>query len=251
MNRKRQSGHVPRVYLEQPLTAGTQIELTGDRFHHLRNVLRLNVDDPVILFDGTGGEFPAHVTRLERRALNLACGDRREPGREPRLRITLGQAVARGDRMDYAIAKAVELGATRIQPLVTERTKVRLDNERGPKKQTHWRRVAIAAAEQSGRTRVPDVPTPHPLTTWLADPPAGKSVVLDPGAAQPLGGLDAPGEDGVTLLVGPESGLSEDETARAHAAGFVSAGLGPRVLRTETAGVACLTTMQALWGDLS
>lgn len=250
MSRKREAGHVPRVYLDQPLGAGASIELSGDRFHHLRNVLRLGVDDPLVLFNGTGGEYPAHITRLERRSLRLECGQPHEPARESPLQVVLGQAVARGDRMDYATAKAVELGVATIQPLLTERAKLRLDGDRSEKKQAHWQRVAIAAAEQSGRTVVPEVRSPARLNGWLATPPAGTRLVLDPGTAPPLGSLPAPADPDVALLVGPESGLTSDEVTRAHTAGFTSTGLGPRVLRTETAGVAALAALQMLWGDL-
>lgn len=251
MSKKRDSGHVPRVYLEQALAAGTTFELTGDRFHHLRNVLRLGVDDTLILFNGSGGEFPAHITRMERRALTIECGQLQDPARESRLRIVLGQGVARGDRMDYAIAKAVELGASAIQPLITQRGKVRMDSARSDKKQAHWQRVAIAAAEQSGRTLLPAMPPPCALTDWLATTTAEQRLVLDPESRQTLGGLQTPDDNTLTLLIGPESGLSHEEIEAANANGFTSIGLGPRVLRTETAGVASLAAIQTLWGDLS
>lgn len=246
----RTTGHVPRVYLDQALDEGTTLELTGDRFHHLRNVLKLGTGDPLVLFNGSGGEFSAHITRLERRSLRLECGPHHEPARESPLRIVLGQGLARGDRMDYAIAKAVELGVAAVQPLLTERGKVRLDGDRSDKKQAHWQRVAIAAAEQSGRTVVPEVRTPARLGDWLEAPPAGARLVLDPSTAQSPGRLSPLPDPDLALLVGPESGLTADEIAHANKAGFASINLGPRVLRTETAGVAALAALQALWGDL-
>lgn len=251
MSDKQPPGHIPRVYLDQVLTPGTTFELTGDRFHHLRNVLRLGVDDPLVLFNGQGGEFPAHITHMARRVLTIECGQQHEPARESGLRIVLGQGVARGDRMDYAIAKAVELGVTTIQPLITQRGKVRMDHERSDKKQAHWRRVAIAAAEQSGRTRLPAIPAPCTLAEWLPATTAAQRLVLDPQSGQTLGQHSAPCDDSLAMLVGPESGLSRDEIEHAKAAGFASLSLGPRVLRTETAGVAALAAMQTLWGDLS
>lgn len=250
MSRTRTTGHVPRVFLDQPLEAGTRIELSGDRFHHLRNVLRVTVDDPLLLFNGGGSEFPARITGLERRSLTLECGAPHEPAREPPLRIVLGQAAARGDRMDYAIGKAVELGVTAIQPLLTERATLRLNQERSHKKQAHWRRLAISAAEQSGRTVVPTILPPQDLPEWLPSMANGKRLVLDPAQGAPLGRITPPDTPDVALLVGPESGLTQEEIALANAAGFTSTKLGPRTLRTETAGVACLAAIQTLWGDL-
>lgn len=250
MSRKQNSGHVPRVYLEQPLAAGAQLELSGDRFHHLHNVLRLGVGASLVVFNGNGGEFSAHLVHLARRGLTLECGPRQDPVRESSLHIVLGQATARGDRMDYAIAKAVELGVVVIQPLLTERAKVRLNHERSHKKQTHWQRVAVSAAEQCGRTVVPEIREPCRLTEWLDHPPAATGLVLDPDSTRSLAGAGTPSTSDIALLVGPESGLTASEVEQANNAGFASINLGPRVLRTETAGIACLAAMQTLWGDL-
>lgn len=245
----RTGGHIPRLFVDTALAPGVPICVEGDKAHHLRNVLRLKSGDPVIVFDGRGGEFPGRLEEIGRDSAVIMPGERTDPGREPDRRLFLAQAVARGDRMDYAIAKAVELGVAGVQPLLTARTKVRLTGERASKKQAHWQRVAQAAAEQSGRETVPRVAVPQALAKWLAAPPSGLRLVLDPGAQAGLRRL--PSFDGdVVVLVGPESGLSDKELRLANDAGFSGVRLGPRVLRTETAGVACLAAIQALWGDL-
>jgi len=247
MARQRPARHVPRVHVTQPLQAGEDIELPADKGHHLRNVLRARPGDPLVLFDGHGGEWRAVVAAVDKRRVTAHVEAHVETGRESPLRLTLAQGVARGDRMDFAIAKAVELGVTAIQPLFTERGKVRLKGERLTRKSEHWRRVAISAAEQSGRERVPAIAEPQRLDDWLSTT-TGDGVVLAPGAGRGLS--DLPARDTATLLVGPESGLSEAEIERAVEAGLARIDLGPRTLRTETAGIAALAALQTIWGDL-
>lgn len=244
---RREAGHIPRIYVPEPLHADGEIRIEGDKAHHLRNVLRLQSGDAAILFDGGGGEYEARVTAVERGAIALAVSARREARRESPLRLELAQAIARGDRMDFAVAKAVELGVNAIQPLFAARGKVKLDGARRQKKLDHWRRIAIGAAEQSGRECVSEVREPRPLTDWLPEAAPGTRLMLDPDAKTPP--ADLPRAESATLLIGPESGLSEEEAAAARDAGFTPIRLGPRILRTETAGPAALAVLQALWGD--
>lgn len=241
-------GHIPRVHVEGPLTTGDGLRIEGDKAHHLRNVLRLRAGDEAILFDGGGGEYKATVADIGRGLVNLTVGRHLLPHRESPLRLELAQGIARGDRMDFAVAKAVELGVNAIRPLITDKGQVRLAEERLGRKLSHWRRVAESAAEQSGRERVPEVREPMPLGDWLGIAPGTTRLVLDPTADN--GPAALPRATDACLLIGPESGLSSAELEAAHDAGFTPVRLGPRVLRTETAGPAALAILQALWGDM-
>ena len=241
-------GHIPRVHVEGPLTTGDGLRIEGDKAHHQRNVLRLRAGDEVILFDGGGGEYGATVADLGRGLVTLTVGRHRPAHRESPLRLELAQGIARGDRMDFAVAKAVELGVHAIRPLFTDKGQVRLAGERLARKLSHWRRVAESAAEQSGRERVPEVREPMPLGDWLGVAPGTTRLVLDPAAES--GPASLPRTADACLLIGPESGLSGTELAAARDAGFIPVRLGPRVLRTETAGPAALAVLQALWGDM-
>ncbi|MGM0476327.1 MAG: 16S rRNA (uracil(1498)-N(3))-methyltransferase [Pseudomonadota bacterium] len=241
----------PRIFQPGPLAearaAGAEIELGAEAVRHLGRVLRLGPGDAVRLFDGHGGEYAATLTALDKRAgrARLDAFDDRES--ESPLTLELVQGLAKGERMDVAIRKAVELGVTRIVPVATARSVVRLDGERADKRHAHWRGVIIAACEQCGRNRLPELAPVTPLPEWLATPRQG--VVLDPEGGTGLTDLAAPSGP-VSLLVGPEGGLTDDELARAEAAGLHRLRLGPRVLRTETAPLAALTAVQTLWGDL-
>lgn len=241
-------GHVPRVFVNTGVAEGVVVHVEGDKAHHLRNVLRVREAAPLILFDGSGGEYRARVEAVERGRLTARVLEHCVVDRESPLDLTLGQGIARGERMDFAIAKAVELGVRAIDPLFTNRGQVKLEGQRLRKKLEHWRRVAASAAEQSGREYVPEVSEPRPLAAWLPGDDGGTRLVLAPDAATGL--RDLPPARGVRLLIGPESGLSDSELAAAHDAGFRAVRLGPRVLRTETAGPAALAALQTLWGDL-
>lgn len=244
------SGHVPRVFLETALSARSAITLGKERAHHLSTVLRRKTGDPVCLFNGDGQEFAGRIARLDRKQVDIELGEASRPDRESPLQITLAQGIARGERMDYAIGKAVELGVQVIQPLETRRIKNRLEGPRLEKKIAHWRKVAISAAEQAGRLIVPDIPGPLSLDDYLATQPEGHTgLVLDPDGELGLGAVSA--AELITLLIGPEGGLDEAEIAAAVARGYTRIRFGPRVLRTETAGPATLAAVQALWGDLS
>ncbi len=240
----------PRIYIPSPeLVDGATLRLPDSAFHHLVQVLRLRKGDTFTAFDGRGGEFGSELVEVGRREAHGRLGARLDIDRESPLDLTLAQCVSKGERMDYTLQKAVELGVTRIVPLLSSRAVVRLDADRWDKKLEHWRGVAIAACEQSGRTRVPEIAEVQALPSWLDDESApGTRLTLDPQAAHALRELPAP--DGpLTLLIGPEGGLTEYELHRAREAGFTGIRIGPRVLRTETAGVAALAALQATWGD--
>lgn len=222
--------------------------MAAGQAHHLLNVLRLKAGDTVILFDGRGSEYPASIRRIDKSGITLTVSGRRAVSRESPLKALLAQGISSGERMDYTVQKCVELGVAAIQPLLAQRSVVRLAGERAQKRVAHWQSVAAAACEQCGRNQLPAIYPVLPLMSWLATPPAGECLVLSPGAPTPLRDIARPA-GAVTLLVGPEGGWNEEEIAAAQRAGFMPLALGPRVLRTETAAVAALAAMQALWGD--
>jgi 16S rRNA (uracil1498-N3)-methyltransferase len=239
-----------RIYFPDPIPDHGRCVLPAAKAHHLAHVLRLAEGDPVVLFDGRGAAHDAVITSCARGAVSVQVGARRDEQRESPLRVTLAQALSSGERMDYTIQKAVELGASAIQPLLAERCVVRLSGERAEKKRAHWQGVVVAACEQCGRNVVPEVRPLLAFRDWLQQPgPAGElRLMLAPGAANGLRDLSRPGGE-ITVLAGPEGGLSPTESGDALRAGFTPLRLGPRVLRTETAAVALLAALQALWGD--
>ena len=238
-----------RFHVSSALTEGQELELPEDAFRHWVQVLRARVGDSARLFDGSGYEFEASLLAIGKRSAQVRVGTRIAVDRESPLRLSLAQAVSKGDRMDYTLQKAVELGISEIQPLLSERTVVKLDAERWEKKLEHWRGVIVSACEQSGRTRLPALHPVLRLDSWLAQPPAHElRLTLAPTAQSAL--RDLPKAASACLLVGPEGGLSDAEITLAQRSGWTAVKLGPRVLRTETAGVAAMSAMQALWGDL-
>lgn len=238
-----------RVYLDQPLSTGATITLSEDAARHLVQVLRMRVGDNFIAFNGQGGEYSASISAVAKRDAQAIIGEFNPVDRESPLHITLAQCVSKGDRMDYTLQKAVELGASAIVPLVSSRTVVKLDAERWAKKIEHWQGVIISACEQSGRTRLPRLEVQQDLDDWIRDSSNDSlKLALAPGAAKQLRQLD-PASRAITLLIGPEGGLSQTECTLAAKHGFIPLALGPRVLRTETAGVAALAAIQAQWGD--
>ena len=238
-----------RIHVAAALSVGTELDLPDDAARHVAQVLRMRAGEALTLFDGAGGEYAAVILEAGRRDVRVRIDRHDSVDRESRLDVTLAQCVSKGDRMDYTIQKAVELGVTRIVPLLSERSVVKLDAERWDKKLEHWRGVAVSACEQSGRTRVPEVAAVQKLDSWLATPAIGAlRLVLAPTESVSLRTLES--STRIALLVGPEGGLSDTEIAAARRAGCTGIGLGPRVLRTETAGVATLAALQLLWGDL-
>ena len=241
---------MPRFYCDLPLEIGAQIDLPEAVAHHLA-VLRVNAGDTVTLFNGRGGEYSAVLTRIERRrcAAEIKTFDAREA--EPAHALTLAQGLPEGSKMDWIIEKAVELGATAIRPLAAARSVVRLSEERAAKKLAHWQAVAIAAAEQCGRNRLPSITEPQSFSAWVAQRDLHPRILLSPRATQSLSdwARHHPPQ-AVTVMVGPEGGFSAEEENAAIAHGALCLSLGDRVLRTETAGLAVLAALNALWGEL-
>ena len=240
---------IPRFHLSLPLTVGATVLLDDDAFNHAIRVLRLKPGASLALFNGEGSVFAATLIDIGKREAQAQITKILTGEVESPLRVVLAQGVSRGEKMDYTLQKAVELGVAAIQPLFTERSGVALRAERLDRKIQHWRGIVIGACEQCGRNRLPELRKPLTLTAWLArftEPDL--RLLLDPLADHSLRGLEPP-MNGITLLIGPEGGLSPVEIAQAGRAGFTGVRLGPRILRTETAGMAALAAMQALWGD--
>lgn len=239
---------IPRIFTQRSLTQGHQVELEDAPSNHLLRVLRLRTGASLVLFDGRGGEYEATLDEPAGRRARVQVHRHVERDLESPVRVTLAQGVSRGERMDYAIQKAVELGVAEIVPLLTRRSVVRLDGERATKRQRRWRQVAIGACEQCGRNTVPTVHEPSPLEAWLErDAAHGMRLYMDP-EGQALEPIDQP-SDAITLLVGPEGGLAPGEIDQLRENGFRGVRLGPRILRTETAAIAMLAALQTLWGD--
>jgi 16S rRNA (uracil1498-N3)-methyltransferase len=237
-----------RVYMDAPLTSGAPVTLTGSAAGHLTRVLRLRVGEALILFDGTGGEYPGTIEQSQGGSVTVRVGEARPLERESPLTLTLAQGISRGERMDLVVQKATELGATAIVPLLTERSVVRLSAQQADRKVNRWRAIAIAACEQSGRNRLPQLMRPATLADFIRGRDGATRLLLSPGATQRL--ADVPRTTRVTVLIGPEGGLTDAEGGSAATAGFVPVRLGPRVLRTETAAIAALALLQREWGDL-
>lgn len=239
---------IPRFYCPIPLIPGGEASLPEAVVRH-QSVLRLRVGDRLILFNGEGGEYMAILDRGGRNA-RVRVLEYRAVERESPLRITLAQAISSGERMDFTLQKAVELGVFALQPIVSQRTVVRLDAERSQRRQAHWQGVVASACEQSGRCRLPEVGAILTYPEWLAKARNMNAAkyLLDPEGSERLRNLPTP-QSPVLLLAGPEGGFEPAERDAALAAGFIGIRLGPRILRTETAAVAAIAAMQALWGD--
>lgn len=238
-----------RIFVDQVLSTDQILTLPEEASRHLVQVLRLREGDDFVLFNGQGGEYEAVLHHVAKREVQARIGRYDAVSRESLLPLTLAQCVSKGDRMDYTLQKAVELGVSAIVPLLSERSVVKLDAERWAKKMEHWRGIIISACEQSGRTRIPSLRTPLALDHWLNEAAdSALKLTLAPTARRSLRGID-PNQQPVLLLVGPEGGLSDAEIHLAERQGFDAVTLGPRILRTETAGVAALAAIQALWGD--
>ena len=242
----------PRIFHAAKLTGRDRVELGAAAAKHLLTVLRLKPGAPLILFDGSGFEFEATLDEADKKHAWAKLSGKHGPVVESPLKVTLAQGVSRGERMDYTVQKAVELGVAQIVPVLTERSVVKLDKDGGAKKREHWQAVVVSACEQSGRVRVPEVASPESFVHFLEkhrEP--GLKLLLDPLAESGLDGLPRPADGTAVLLVGPEGGLSESERELAKRVGFQGLRLGPRILRTETAALVALSLLQSAWGDLN
>jgi len=244
-----------RLFSPVPLPANTDVTLVGDQARYISRVLRLKPGDVFTIFDGKGGEYPATVTTISKTTvqINIATICRRNV--ESPLAIHLLQGVSRGDRMDFVVQKATELGVQRITPVLTEFSVVKLEPKRAKKRAQHWSNIAISACEQCGRDILPHIDAPQPLRDWFGQNMDNKlastdtRILLRPAAESALESIAEPAGE-LTLLVGPEGGFSDAEYEQAEIAGFRAAGFGPRILRTETAAIAAIAVLQSLHGDL-
>jgi 16S rRNA (uracil1498-N3)-methyltransferase len=240
-----------RIHVELPLAVGLELGLPAQAGEHVARVLRLTAGSPITLFNGDGVDYPAVIQAVGKRDVTVRVEAAQPVDNESPLPLTLAQGVARGEKMDLIVQKATELGVARIVPLLTERSEVKLDPARAEKRLAHWQAVVASACEQSGRARLPTVLPAVPLEHWLRELPqdgALRLALLPEGTRRaselrftPAGGL---------LVVGPEGGLGNRDTAALTEAGFEGLRLGPRILRTETAGLAALAALQALHGDV-
>ncbi|HEY4090093.1 MAG TPA: 16S rRNA (uracil(1498)-N(3))-methyltransferase [Luteibacter sp.] len=240
-----------RIHVDQPLAPGQQIVLPAQAGEHVARVLRMQPGDPVVLFAGDAPmEFDATLAAVGKREVVAEVGEGRALTNESPLSLTLAQGVARGEKMDLIVQKATELGITRIVPLITERSEVKLDAARAEKRLLHWRAVAASACEQSGRAVVPVIDPAVPLNAWLGSLGEGgpmRLALLPEGSKRPS---ELALTSSAIIAIGPEGGFGErDRTALASAA-FIGLKLGPRILRTETAGLAAIAMLQALYGDV-
>lgn len=246
-----------RVYVEAALNPGSLVELPRDTASHLAKVLRARSGDELIMFNGDGREFDGVIEAVRGSRVSASIGDSRPVDRESPLAITLVQCVPRGDRMDFIVQKATELGVARIVPVLSQRSVVRLDKAQAESKAIHWRAVAVSACEQCGRNRLPAIETAQPLLNYLGEssPGMGPRLVLEPESAPDAHTARDLGTAAGTIVhaeiaIGPEGGFAPDELEAFRIAGFSQIGLGPRILRTETAAIAAVVWLQARLGDM-
>jgi len=237
-----------RVYSSRPLTVDEQCDLDDRASHHLARVLRVKTGDRLSIFNGDGNNYQGAVVSVTKHQISVLIDSIEPADTESSLNTCLALAVSKGDRFEWAIKKATELGVTSIVPILSQRVDVRLSPERWQKKQEHWQQIVISACEQSGRAVVPEVAAPTTLSQWLWDVEADCKLVLDPEAT-PHALHDRPAS--IALLIGPEGGLAPSELTLASENGFSSLRLGPRVLRTETAPLVALSILGARWGDIN
>lgn len=241
---------IPRFYVPQPLVVGQEFALPDTTFRHAVQVLRLNVGEPLILFNGEGGEYSAQMNNVGKRSASVMIDSFSPTDTESPIHLTLVQAVIKPDKMDFALQKAVELGVNTIQPLITQRSVVRIGKEQVDKKLQHWEGIVVAACEQSGRTRMPLVQAPLALERWLETPATGSRLILAPGDFPRINALPMDLPAPIELLIGPEGGFTDEEVEQCIQAGVTPVSLGPRILRAETASLAALALLQHRYGDI-
>lgn len=241
----------PRIFVDQHLASDSEIQLDESASRHLCQVLRFKNGQKLTLFNGTGGEYSATVILADKRACRIRLGDFNSADRESPLKICLGLAMSKGDRFDWALQKSTELGVASIQPLITEHTELRLNQERLAKKMEHWRRLIASSCEQCQRNLLPELAEPMTIREWVSEDRSGPALILQPGAKPENLSSKLHGFQQLSLAIGPEGGFSDTEIEFALSKGFIGMPLGPRILRTETAPVAVISILQWGWGDLS
>ena len=240
---------IPRIFTDSPLAVGSQSQLDDNAANHVGRVLRMQAGQALQLFNGDGQDYRATITEAGKKHVQVEVQEAAENETESPLRVVLAQTLSKGDRMDYAVQKAVEMGVSEIVPLTTERCDVKLKGDREDKRLRHWQQVAISAAEQCGRARVPEIQPVMTVQQWLEHARAcDLRLVLHHRTERSLNTLEKPSS--IALMIGPEGGLTAEEIALAESHGFLPVALGPRVLRTETAPVAAIALCQWLWGDI-
>lgn len=240
---------MPRIHVDHPIETGKEVLLSGPALHHLSRVLRARTGAEVILFDGSGGEWNAVIDDIRSDHARVRLIKRIAVDRESPLRWELVQGISRGERMDYTLQKAVELGVAAIHPVVTKRTVVKLQGEKSARRREHWEGVARSAAEQSGRTALPAISEIVTLDEFIQSGRDGTMLILDPEANASIGALSIERPERILLLAGPEGGFDETERKAVYRNGAIGVKLGPRILRTETAALVAAALILARWGD--
>lgn len=240
---------IPRFFIDGTIALEQPFELPQETSHYIANVLRLSCDDPIVLFNGDNNEYAGTLLNIGKRSVVVEATSKLGLSVESTFSLHLGQGVAKGDRMDFVLQKACELGVTAITPLITERCNVKLSAERWQKKAEQWRKILISACEQSGRNTLPTLHPVTPLSDWLSQTTEQTRLTLHPRAENAFNTIQM-SQHGARLLIGPEGGLSDNELYLSSERGFSTVSLGPRVLRTETAALASIAILQAQYGDL-
>lgn len=240
---------IPRIYTQQPLAADASVTLEESASRHLCQVLRMQNGDALTLFNGDGCTYPAQIAFADKKKASVRVLRAERQDNDSSLHIHLGIALSKGDRFDWVLQKATELGVSRVTPLYTQRVDVKLNRERSEKKQRHWQQVIVSACEQCGRNTLPGLDAPIALSPWLEDLEADQKWVLSPAHSDNFRDADQP--TSAALLIGPEGGLDDSEVELALRSGFKALQLGPRILRTETAPVAAISILQYRWGDMA
>jgi len=244
----KKAGRIPRIYQDQTLAVDQSLLLDAAASNHVARVLRLSENAHLILFNGKGGQYQAHITQLTKHQVAVQIDTFMEHEVESLLTIHLGQGISRGDKMDTTLQKAVELGVTTITPLLTQHCQIKHSNAQLQKKVAHWQKIIISACEQCGRNKIPALSFPQSLDDWLAPLSKATNLVLNPTGDTLLTNIN-PEQGPINLLIGPEGGLAQSELDKCKPFNFHQVKLGPRILRTETAAISTISIIQALWGD--
>jgi 16S rRNA (uracil1498-N3)-methyltransferase len=240
---------IPRFYIDHNLSVDEPLEVPTELAHYMSHVLRLKVGSPIVLFNGNGSDFPSEIVDIHKRKVSIVVNSQISINVESSLHLHLAQGVSKGDRMEIALQKAVELGVTEITPLITENCNVKLDAQRWEKKRTGWKKLIISACEQSQRNIIPTLNEITTMQQWLGQSSELSKIILSPGAKMYLSNLSKP-QKGFRLIIGPEGGLSDQEVYTATETGYTAVNIGSRILRTETAAIASLAILQSHFGDI-